>query len=97
MDHPTLHQAMIFTPSLSLHLTSTTLRVFSRAIPLSLGTSTILPSSGLKAAAFRILRTQEDISYHERLSRLNLLWLTYWHEVKDSIFYFKCRAGRYTL
>ena len=29
---------------------------------------------------------QEDISYHERLSRLNLLPLTYWHEVKDLIF-----------
>ena len=39
---------------------------------------------------------QEDISYHERLSRLNLLPLTYWHEVKDLIFYFKCRAGHYT-
>ena len=32
---------------------------------------------------------QEDISYHERLSRLNLLPLTYWHEVKDLIFYFR--------
>ena len=40
---------------------------------------------------------QEDISYHERLSRLNLLSLTSWHEVKDLIFYFKCRAGHYTL
>ena len=40
---------------------------------------------------------QDDISYHERLSRLNLLPLTYWHEVKDLIFYFKCRAGHYTL
>ena len=29
---------------------------------------------------------KEDISYHERLSRLNLLPLTYWHEVKDLIF-----------
>ena len=33
---------------------------------------------------------QEDIiSDHERLSRLNLLPLTYWHEVKDLIFYFR--------
>ena len=40
---------------------------------------------------------QEDISYHECLSRLNLLPLAYWHEVKDLIFYFKCRAGHYTL
>ena len=29
---------------------------------------------------------QDDISYHERLSRLNLLPLTYWYEVKDLIF-----------
>ena len=36
-------------------------------------------------------------SYYERLSRLNLLPLTYWREVKDLIFYFKCRAGHYTL
>ena len=40
---------------------------------------------------------QDDISYHERLSRLNLLPLTYWHEVKDLIFHFKCRVGHYTL
>ena len=37
------------------------------------------------------------ISYHERLSRLNLLPLTNWNEVKDLIFYFKCHAGHYTL
>ena len=40
---------------------------------------------------------QDDISYHERLSRLNLLPLTYWHEVKDLIFHLKCRVGHYTL
>ena len=40
---------------------------------------------------------QEDISYHERLSRFNLLPLTYWHEVIDLIFYFKYRTGHYTL
>ena len=40
---------------------------------------------------------QDDISYHERLSRLNLLPLTYWHEVKDLIFHFKYRVGHSTL
>ena len=40
---------------------------------------------------------QEDISYHECLSRLNLLPLPYWHEVKNLIFYFKCHAVHYTL
>ena len=39
---------------------------------------------------------QEDISYSECLSCLNLLPLAYWHEVKDLIFYFKCRAGHLT-
>ena len=39
---------------------------------------------------------QDDISYHERLSRLNLP-LTYWHEVKDLIFHFKYRVGHSTL
>ena len=45
-----------------------------------------------------ILKThwQEDIFYHERFSRLNLLPLTYQH-VKGLIFYFKCRADHYTL
>ena len=40
---------------------------------------------------------QDDISYHERLSRLKLLPLTYGHEVKDLIFHFKCRVGHSTL
>ena len=38
-----------------------------------------------------------SLSFYKRLSRLNLLPLTYWHEVEDLIFYFKCRAGHYTL
>ena len=55
---------------------------------------------GLQCRATKfILNThwQDDISYHERLSRLNLLPLTYWYEVKDLIFHFKCRVGHYTL
>ena len=31
------------------------------------------------------------------LPRLNLLPVTYWHKLKDLIFYFKCCAGHYTL
>ena len=31
------------------------------------------------------------------LASHDLLPLTYWHEVKDLIFYFKCRAGHNTL
>ena len=51
--------------------------------------SSITKIEGLQRRASKfILYThwQEDISYHECLSRLNLLPLTYWHEVKDLIF-----------
>ena len=66
--------------------------------PSTINSITKIESLQRRATKF-ILNThwQEDISYHERLSRLNLLPLTYWHEVKDLIFYFKCRAGHYTL
>ena len=66
--------------------------------PSTIGSIAEIESLQCRATKF-ILNThwQEDISYHERLSRLNLLPLTYWHEVKDLIFYFKCRAGHYTL
>ena len=52
--------------------------------PSTIGTITKIESLQRRATKF-ILNThwQEDISYHERLSRLNLLPLTYWHEVKD--------------
>lgn len=42
---------------------------------------------------------QQDITCHERLSRLNPAAPStgYWHEVKDLAFNFKCRAGHYTL
>lgn len=66
--------------------------------PSSIGGRTKIASLQRRATKF-ILNThwQADISYQERLSRLNLLPLTYWHEVKDLIFYFKCRVGHYTL
>ena len=59
---------------------------------------TKIESLQLRATKF-ILNThwQEDVSYHERLSRLNLLLLTYWHKVKYLIFNFKYRAGHFTL
>ena len=65
--------------------------------PSTIGSLTNVESLQRRATKF-ILNThrQEDISYHERLSRLNLLPLTYRHEVKDLIFYFRCRAGHYT-
>ena len=66
--------------------------------PSTIRSITKIESLQRRATKF-ILNThwQEDISYHERLSRLNLLPLTNWNEVKDLIFYFKCHAGHYTL
>ena len=66
--------------------------------PSTIRTITKIESLQRRATKF-ILNThwQEDISYHERLSRLNLLPLTDWNEVKDLIFHFKCHAGHYTL
>ena len=66
--------------------------------PSTIRTITKIESLQRRATKF-ILNThwQEDISYHERLSRLNLLPLTNWNEVKDLIFYFKCHAGHYIL
>ena len=66
--------------------------------PSTINSITKIESLQRRATKF-ILNThwQEDISYHERLSRLSLLQLTCWHEVKDLIFYFKCCAGHYTL
>ena len=51
--------------------------------PSTIGSITKIESLQRRATKF-ILNThwQEDISYHEHLSRLNLLPLTYWHEVK---------------
>ena len=55
--------------------------------PSTICSITKIESLQRRASKF-ILNThwQEDISYLERLSRLNLLPLTYWHEVKDLIF-----------
>ena len=55
--------------------------------PSTICSITKIESLQRRASKF-ILNTQwqEDISYHKRLSRLNLLPLTYWHEVKDLIF-----------
>ena len=67
-------------------------------VPSTIGSITKIESLQRRATKFILNRHwQEDISYHERLSRLNLPPLTCWHEVKDLIFYFKCRAGHYTL
>lgn len=38
-----------------------------------------------------------NIGYRERLITSKLLPLSYWHEIKDLVFYFKCRQGHYSI
>lgn len=38
-----------------------------------------------------------SIPYRDRLIRLNLLPVSYWHELKDLVFYFKCRTNHYNI
>ena len=35
----------------------------------------------------------DDIPYHDPLVKSNLLLLSYWHEYKDLLFYYKCSTG----
>lgn len=43
------------------------------------------------------LHWQNKVPYIDRLRQTNLLPLTYWHEAKDLIFYFRCRLGYYNI
>ena len=38
-----------------------------------------------------------SIPYRDRLIRLNLLPVSYWHELKDLVFYFKCHTDHYNI
>ena len=43
------------------------------------------------------LNWQDNVSYRDRLKKLNMLPLTYWHEFKDLLLYFKCRTGHFNM
>ena len=38
-----------------------------------------------------------ESSYVDRLKKFNLIPLSYWHEIKDIIFFYKCKSGKYEL
>ena len=38
-----------------------------------------------------------ESSYSEPLQKLNLIPISYWLEIKDTVFYYKCKAGLYDL
>ena len=40
---------------------------------------------------------KDNTSYHKRLVRLNLLPISYTHEINDLLFYFRCRLGYYNI
>jgi hypothetical protein len=49
--------------------------------------------------ALRKLFCMQDYesSYSDRLKKLNLIPISYWLEIKDIVFYYKCKAGLYDL
>ena len=47
----------------------------------------------IQRRATRFICKNNELSYKERLLKLNLLPLTYWLEYLDLVFFFKCKAG----
>ena len=50
----------------------------------------------LQRRATRFILPTSDLNYRDRLIKLNLVIpLSYWHEIKDLVFFFKCLKGLY--
>ena len=49
----------------------------------------------LQRRSTRFILPNSALNYRERLLKLNLLPVSYWHEINDLIFYFKCSKGLY--
>ena len=64
--------------------------------PYTIGNITRVESLQRRATKYILnLNWKSDLNYRERLLKSNLLPLSYWHEIKDLTFYFKCRMGLY--
>lgn len=51
-----------------------------------------------RATKYRLnMNYYNSVPYRDRLIRLNLLPVSYWHELKDLVFYFKCRTNHYKI
>ena len=62
--------------------------------PQSIGNISKVESIQRRATKYILkLKYDDPLSYRDRLHKLNLLPLSYQHELKDIIFYFKCRLG----
>jgi hypothetical protein len=52
---------------------------------------------GVQRRATKFILQNYELSYLERLRKLNLLPISYWLEIKDLTFFFKCKQGLYDL
>ena len=51
----------------------------------------------IQRRATKFILQDHDSSYSDRLMKLNLIPLSYWLELKDIVFFFKCKVGVYEL
>ena len=51
----------------------------------------------IQRRATKFILQDHDSSYSDRLKKLNLIPLSYWLELKDIVFFFKCKVGVYEL
>ena len=52
---------------------------------------------GVQRRATKFILQDYTSSYLERLKKINLLPLSYWLEMKDLLFFFKCKSGQFDL
>ena len=57
----------------------------------------LLRLEGIQRRATKFILKDYESSYPDRLKKLNLISLCYWHEIKDIIFFYKCKSGLYEL
>ena len=53
----------------------------------------LLRLEGIQRRATKFILKDYESSYPDRLKKLNLIPLSYWHEIKDIIFFYKCKSG----
>ena len=52
---------------------------------------------GVQRRASKFILQDYELPYPERLKKLNLLPISYWMELKDLVFFFKCKHGLFDL
>ena len=65
--------------------------------PQTIGGLCIVEGVQRHAIKFILSYTKADLSYKDRLARLNLLPISYWHEIRDLVFFFKAINGFYNI